>query len=218
VPSLRVKICCIQNVAEAQLAVDHGADAVGLVSRMPSGPGVIPEDRIAEVAATLPPAVSSFLLTSLDEPSAVIAQVRRCGTSTVQLCLPLRASAYAVLRGQLPGVKIVQVVHVTGEQALAQAVSLAPLVDGILLDTGRLTGSRPQLGGTGRTHDWSLSLRIRREVKMPVFLAGGLKPDNVGAAIARVRPFGVDVCSGVRTAGRLDARKLAAFMAAARSA
>lgn len=214
----QVKICCIRSRAEARLAVAEGAAALGLVSYMPSGPGVIPEARITAIAATVPPPVATFLLTSATDPTLIAAQVGRCGTSTVQLCAPMKAEQHAELRRRLSGVKIVQVVHVTGEEAVATANAVASSVDAILLDSGTPTGSRPRLGGTGQIHDWQVSRRIRQEVAKPIFLAGGLRPDNVAEAIAQVAPFGVDVCTGVRTDDRLDPAKLRRFMMAVRSA
>jgi len=217
-PITRFKICCIQSVEEAKLAIGHGTSALGLVSRMPSGPGVISEDLIAEIAATVPPGVSTFLLTSLTRASEIAAQHRRCRTSTLQLCDRVTADTYGELRRALPGIAIVQVVHVTGPEAVEEVGSVAEAVTGVLLDSGNPTLPVKELGGTGRVHDWETSARIRESVETAVFLAGGLRPDNVAEAIRRVRPYGVDVCSGVRTDDRLDPRKLAAFVAAIREA
>jgi len=207
----RVKICCIASAEEAGLAIQYGASAIGLVSEMPSGPGVIPEQLIAEIANIVPPSVSSFLLTSKQDPSALIEQHRRCRTNVIQLCDRLEIEAYQKLKEALPGIGLVQVIHVTGEEALSEAVAVAPLVNGILLDSGNQRLPVKQLGGTGRVHDWSLSRKIREEVDVPVFLAGGLTPGNVGEALKQVQPFGVDVCNGVRTNGKLDEAKLETF-------
>lgn len=215
-PRLRFKVCCILDVSEARLAVAHGADALGLVSRMPSGPGVIDEARIAEIVRVVPPPVATFLLTCEQDVGAIVAQQRRAGASTLQLCDALPPAAHRELRAALPGIRLVQVIHVRGEDALAEAVEAAPWVDALLLDSGNPGLPQKELGGTGRVHDWALSWRIVERVPVPVFLAGGLGPDNVAAAVATVRPFAVDVCSGVRTDGRLDASKLARFAAALR--
>jgi len=214
----RVKICCIKSREEAALAVTQGADAVGLVSAMPSGPGPIPEARIAGIAAGVPPGVAAVLLTSLREPAAIAAQQRRCGAGVIQLCRALPNGAHAALRAALPGVRLVQVIHVRDEASVDEARLAAAGADGLLLDSGDPEAAVPVLGGTGRVHDWSISRRIVEAADRPVFLAGGLTPENVAVAIAAVRPFGVDVCSGVRTGGRLDAVKLAAFLAAVRRA
>lgn len=214
----RLKVCCIGSVEEAHAAIRLGADALGLVSAMPSGPGVIAEDRIAHVVAAVPPPIATFLLTSERDADAIVEQQRRCRTNTLQLCDALPAGTHARLRAALPGVGLVQVVHVEGAASVEEALTVAPHVDALLLDSGRPHAARRELGGTGRTHDWTLSRTIRERAPVPVFLAGGLRAENVGAAIRQVEPFGVDLCSGVRTAGRLDEAKLDAFVAALRAA
>ena len=207
----RVKICCITSIQEAWLAIRYGASAVGLVSEMPSGPGPIPEDRIAEIAGAVPPSVASFLLTSKQNVSEIVAQHRQCGTSVIQLCDRLQTGDYNELKESMPGIGLVQVVHVTGEEAFDEACTVAPYVNGILLDSGKPSLRVKELGGTGRTHDWNISKRIREKLEVPVFLAGGLTAGNVVEGLRQVQPFGVDVCNGVRTGGKLDEGKLAAF-------
>ena len=202
------------SLDEARLAIECGASAIGLVSAMPSGPGVIAEALIRAIATHTPPPIATFLLTCLQDADAIIAQQRRCRTNTLQLCDSLESSEYAKLRDALPGISIVQVIHVLSETSIREAVDVAPHVDAILLDSGNPTLQVKELGGTGRRHDWNISRRIVESVNVPVFLAGGLRPDNVAEAIAQVHPFGVDVCSGVRTAGRLDRFKLEHFLAA----
>jgi phosphoribosylanthranilate isomerase len=208
----RVKVCCIASEEEAALAVRMGASAIGLVSRMPSGPGPIPESRIRDIARTVPPGVATFLLTCETTAELIIEQQRFCGTNTLQLVDEVEPGVHARLRDALPGISIVQVIHVRGDDALRQSVAVAPAVDAILLDSGNPSLSTKELGGTGRVHDWALSRRIRDSVAVPVFLAGGLNPENVAKAITQVAPFGVDVCSGLRTNGNLDETKLAAFI------
>jgi phosphoribosylanthranilate isomerase len=210
----RVKICCISSVEEARLAVRYGADAVGLVSAMPSGPGVIAEEEIRRIAATVPPGVASFLLTSLQDVPAIIEQQRRCRTNTLQLVDRLEVGTYQQLHEALPGIGIVQVIHVGGEESLEEAVTIAPQVDALLLDSGNQLLAIKQLGGTGRVHDWAISRRIRERVDVPIYLAGGLNADNVAQAITQVGPFGLDLCSSVRADGRLDEAKLARLFAA----
>lgn len=213
----RIKICCIASLDEARAAVAAGADAVGLVSHMPSGPGVIAEELIAQIAAGVRGEAATFLLTSAQDPQQIIAQHRRCATTTLQLVDELPRDAHAHLRAELPGVSLVQVIHVVDEASVREAAAIAPHVDALLLDSGNPSLRVKELGGTGRTHDWDLSAQIVASVGVPVFLAGGLNPSNVAEAISRVRPFGVDLCSGVRTNGRLDASKLARFVAAVRT-
>lgn len=210
----RVKVCCIASVEEARAAIELGADALGLVSSMPSGPGPIPDERIAEIAARVPPPVATFLLTRRTDADAVVEQVRRCGTSVVQLVDAVEGATYDRLRRDCPAVRIVQVIHVQDEGSLVEAQRVAERVDALLLDSGRPGAKVRELGGTGRVHDWSLSRRIVEQSPVPVFLAGGLHAGNVAEALRRVRPFGVDLCSGVRTGGRLDQQKLRAFVKA----
>lgn len=212
VPS--VKICCISSIEEALLATRLGASALGLVSKMPSGPGVIAESLIAEIAAAVPPTIATFLLTSRTDPQEIIAQQQRCRVNTVQLCDAIPISGLIELRRALPGVSLVQVVHVNGEQSVPEALRVARAVDALLLDSGNQSLPVKELGGTGRTHDWSLSANIVSESPVPVYLAGGLNANNVAEAIRTVRPFGVDLCTGVRTAGALDEQKLIRFMEA----
>lgn len=220
--ALPVKVCCIQDEAEADLAVAGGARAVGLVSAMPSGWGPIPDARIAALVRRIPPFVASVLLTSRTDPQGVIAQQRLVRANALQLVDAFPLDGWAALREALPGVTLLKAVHVTGEEALAEARALAAQVDGLILDTGSphggAQGGPKVLGGTGLTHDWSISARIVREVACPVFLAGGLKQANVAEAIATVRPYGLDLCTGVRTRPDmgLDAGLLAGFMAAVR--
>ncbi len=211
---VRTKICCIMSRDELDLAVAQGAAAVGFVSHMPSGPGVIPEGEIAELVKATPYPVWSELLTSLTELPDLLAQYKRMRPAALQLCKPLAPAVLVELREALPGVTLVHVVHVVDRGAVDEAQAYAPLVDGLLLDSGSTEGPGLQLGGTGETHDWALDAEIVQKVQVPVFLAGGLNSENVTEAIATVQPFGVDVCSGVRTDDKLDAAKLLSFMTA----
>lgn len=210
----RVKICCIGSIAEAWLAINSGASALGFVSAMPSGAGIISEELIGEIIPQVPPAISSFLLTCLQDADLIIDQQQRLRPNTLQLCDRLGVGHHARLRRDLRGVAIVQVIHVTGPESVAEAIAIDRYVDAILLDSGNQNLAVKELGGTGRTHDWELSAQIREAVQVPVFLAGGLNAENVADAFKRVRPFAVDVCTGVRTGGRLDKEKLSAFMTA----
>jgi phosphoribosylanthranilate isomerase len=215
----RIKICCMQSEEEARLAIAAGADALGLVGTMPSGPGPIDDAVIAAIAARVPPPVATFLLTSETEAEAIVAHARRCRTNTLQLVDRVEPADYLRLRTALPGVKLVQVVHVGGEEAVAEAVAAAAHADALLLDSGQPHAAIKILGGTGRTHDWAISREIVARVARPVFLAGGLRADNVAVAIQTVRPFGVDVCTGVRRADySLDPVKLEAFVVAVAAA
>jgi len=212
----RVKICCIASEAEAALAVRLGASALGLVSEMPSGPGVIAEAMIRQIAKGIPPGVSSFLLTSRQDVDSIVAQQKQTGVSTIQLVDELPPGSHEALREALPGIRVVQVIHVMDEGSVEEATSVAPHVDALLLDSGNPRLAVKELGGTGRTHNWALSRNIRDAVSISVFLAGGLTASNVRDAIEEVAPFGVDVCSGVRTNGQLDAVKVEGFIHSAR--
>jgi phosphoribosylanthranilate isomerase len=185
---------------------------------MPSGPGPIPESRIRDIARTVPAGVATFLLTCETTAEPIIAQQRYTGANTLQLVDDVAPAVYGALRGALPAIKIVQVIHVRDESALEQSREVSPLVDAILLDSGNPSLSIKELGGTGRAHDWAVSRKIRDAVEIPIYLAGGLNPGNVAQAIGQVQPFGVDVCSGLRTDGHLDANKLEHFMRAVREA
>ncbi len=214
----RVKVCCITSPEALALATRYGADAVGLVGPMPSGTGIIGLGRARQLAALTPPPVASFLLSCATRPADLVDEARRVAPSALQIVDAVEPAAYAHLRRELPGLKLVQVLHVTGEAALEEARALHGLADALLLDSGEPDAPVRRLGGTGRTHDWSISARIVAESPLPVLLAGGLTPANVAEAIRTVRPFGVDLCTGLRTEGRLDEAKLAAFMAAVAAA
>jgi phosphoribosylanthranilate isomerase len=215
-PRPRIKVCCIKSVEEAWLAIDAGVSALGLVSEMPSGPGVISEERAAQIAAAVPPGVDAFLLTSLQDIDALVEQNAFVKARALQLVDELAPGAHAELRRRLPGVKLVQVIHVTGPESIDEAEAVAGGVDAILLDSGNPSLEVKELGGTGRRHDWEISRRIRERVDVPVWLAGGLGPENAAEAVEAVGPFGLDVCSGLRSGGdfSLDVGKLRAFTAA----
>ena len=207
----RVKICCISSKEEAQQVIKYGASGLGLVGNMPSGPGVIGDDLINDITQIIPPTVSSFLLTSETTADAIITHYKKVYTNTIQLVDELKNEEYQILRNELPWVKLVQVIHVIDENSVAEAIEKSQFVDAILLDSGNPNLQVKELGGTGRTHNWAISKKIRQEINIPLFLAGGLNPNNVREAIEAVQPFGVDICSGVRTDGKLDEKKLDAF-------
>lgn len=200
----RVKICCISSVDEARIAIEYGASALGLVGHMPSGPGVIGDELIYQIAKTVPPPISTFLLTSETKPQDIIQHYRRVNTTTIQIVDELEHREYQILRDELPNVKLVQVIHVIDENSVNEAVEISRYVDAILLDSGNPNLSVKELGGTGRTHNWELSKKIRELIQIPLFLAGGLNKDNVRQAIETVQPFGLDLCSSVRSDGKLD--------------
>jgi phosphoribosylanthranilate isomerase len=214
--TLRVKICCISDETEAATAISCGASAIGLVGKMPSGPGPISDEEIHRIAQTVPPPIGTFLLTSEQTALGIIEHHLRTLTNTIQIVDELEGRSYHEIRAALPNVKLVQVIHVMGEESVDEACEVAELVDAVLLDSGNPKLAVKELGGTGRRHDWTVSRRIVENCGKPVFLAGGLNAENVQDAIEKVRPFGLDVCSGVRTNGKLDRRKLDAFFSSTR--
>lgn len=207
----RVKICCIADEREAFDAVSFGAAALGLVGRMPSGPGVISDQQIFKIAGKVPPPIATFLLTSETGSAEIIKHHRRTQTNTIQIVDELNGRDYQTIRAALPNTKLVQVVHVLDENSIDEALELAESVDAILLDSGNPNLSVKELGGTGRKHNWDLSRKIVAQCRKPVFLAGGLSAENVREAIETVQPFGLDLCSGVRSEGKLDRKKLEEF-------
>ena len=210
----KIKICCISSLEEAFLAIKHGADALGLVGNMPSGPGVIADELISQITKHIPPPIATFLLTSERKASDIIAHHQKVQTNTIQIVDSLLEMDYAKIREAIPTVKIVQVIHVLNEKQIDEALEIEQWVDAILLDSGNPNLKVKILGGTGNSHDWKLSRKIREAVNKPVFLAGGINAQNVKQAIAEVNPYGIDLCSSVRTNGQLDASKLDIFFKA----
>ncbi len=208
----RIKICCIASINEALIAIGAGASALGLVGAMPSGPGVISDSLIFEISKAIPPPIGTFLLTSETSVQEIIKHHQRTQTNTIQIVDKLSSGTYHDLRLALPGIKLVQVIHVPGEKSVEEAIEISKHVDAILLDSGNPDLFVKELGGTGRTHNWKLSRTICEKTTKPVFLAGGLNQSNIKQAIEEVQPFGVDLCSGVRTNGMLDKAKLENFV------
>lgn len=209
----KVKICCISSESEAKMAIEHGASALGLVAKMPSGPGPIPDELILSIAKTIPEHIASFMLTSETSAEYIIQHHYRTQTNTIQIVDALAFGTYDQIKATLPNIKIVQVIHVIDESSIDEAIAIAEHVDFLLLDSGNPKAAIKELGGTGRTHNWALSRSIVEQSKVPVFLAGGLNIDNVQRAMETVAPYGVDLCSSVRTNGHLDPKKLEEFFA-----
>jgi phosphoribosylanthranilate isomerase len=205
---VKVKICCISSIEEASLAIAHGAAAIGLVGRMPSGPGIITDELIHSIAKTVLPPIDSFLLTSETTAEAIIEHHKKVNTTTIQMVDALTDRQYHKIREAIRHVKLVQVIHVLDEKAVQEAIEISEWVDAILLDSGNPNLSTKVLGGTGKTHNWDLSKKIRENISIPTYLAGGINKDNIRMAIDHVQPYGIDLCSSVRTNGQLDERKL----------
>ena len=207
----KVKICCISSEDEAKAALEFGADVLGLVAKMPSGPGTIDDDLIQSIVKSVPPETTIFLLTPKTNPQEIIAQQRLTGANCIQLVDAVKVEDYKILRDNLPNIQLIQVIHVIDDHSIDEAKQYAEVADMILLDSGNPNLAIKQLGGTGRIHNWELSRKIVESINKPVFLAGGLKPENIREAIKFVKPYGVDVCSGVRTDKKLDLKKLNLF-------
>ncbi len=214
---IRIKICCISSIKEANTAIELGADAIGLVAKMPSGPGPIDDELIRLIAQSAPPLIGTFLLTSETSADEIIKHHHRTRTNTIQIVDQLSLGTYSQIKEALPSVKIVQVIHVIDSNSVDLAIKLSDCVDALLLDSGNPNLQIKELGGTGRVHNWNLSRQIRDNAKCPVILAGGLNPENVRQAIEEVQPYAIDVCSGVRTNGVLDINKLGSFVRNARN-
>lgn len=210
--NVRIKICCISSLSEAETAWKYNIDAVGLVGNMPSGPGVISDDLIKMISNAAPPSVSTFLLTSETTSEKIIKHQKKVGASTIQIVDKIVSGTFQEIRNECSGIKLVQVIHVIDEASLEDALSYTNDADALLLDSGNPNLSIKELGGTGRIHNWEISREICSKSTIPVFLAGGLNPQNVKSAIEFVNPFGVDVCSGVRSNGELDENKLIQFI------
>jgi phosphoribosylanthranilate isomerase len=208
----RIKICCINSEEESQMAIQYGASALGLVGQMPSGPGIISDNLILRIVKTIPPPIGTFLLTSETAAQKIITHHQATRTNTIQLVDSIPINSYNVIRESLPSIKLVQVIHVIDNKSVDEAIRISEFVDAILLDSGNPNLKIKELGGSGRTHNWKLSRKIRDSVNIPIFLAGGLNAENVRKSIDEVDPFGLDLCNGVRTSGKLDERKLELFM------
>ena len=200
------------SAVEARLAVALGADAVGLVGHMPSGPGVIGVAAAAQIAKEMPCGTDTFLLTSAMRAKEIVKDLAVCPASAVQIVRHIDPGEYPELINAAPQVRRIQVVHIEDEGALDLLARYEPFVDAFLLDSGKTFGPEQQFGGTGATHNWTISRRFVEKTDIPVYLAGGLNSANVFEAITQVRPYGVDLCTGVRTDDQLDPAKLEAFM------
>lgn len=215
---MKVKICCIQNLEEAELALRYGASEIGLVSKMPSGPGVIDDAHIKSITLAFKGKLSVCLLSAEIQTESIVKQAMDFGIDSIQMVDYPQEKVYNDLKKALPHITFIQVIHVQDESSIDLAERYATYADCILLDTGRPDLETKVLGGTGKTHNWDISRRIVERIDKPVFLAGGLHSNNVGKAIKQVGPYGVDVCSGVRSEGILDERKLSEFFKAIETA
>lgn len=212
---VKLKVCCISSLEEAKLASAYGADYLGLVGPMPSGPGVLSLEEVSAITSQLNDTQHSIFLSSGRTAKEIYEVFSGLGARSIQVVRQIDIDELKKLRDLLPDTELFSVVHVVGEESIALAKEYQAYANYILLDSGK-PGSKI-LGGTGKTHNWDFSRRIVQEVSIPVFLAGGLNPDNIKEAVDRVSPYGVDLCSGLRTNDRLDEKKLKHFLDQLRS-
>ena len=215
---VKLKICCINSHDEAKTAISAGADLLGLVADMPSGEGMIEDHKIREIAASIKSFNNSVLLTSRTDAESIIEHHKETITSHIQIVDYIDVKNYQEIRKSLPDIKLIQVVHVEDESSYSLAMNLSNYVDFILLDSGKPSAKKRTLGGTGDTHNWNISKKIVRDCSIPVYLAGGINHSNVVEAIQKVKPYGIDLCTGLRTNNKLDKNKLNVFMEAIKRA
>jgi len=209
---VRVKICGVGDAREVALAAASGADAIGFVSGWKTPEGRLDDAQIEALMRQVPSGPSKVLLTPYLSPEAMIAHAVRCGADTLQICDHVPVAYRYEVRAALPEVRLLQVAHMGGAIEVSEVVGLAEGADGLLLDSGVSGASFSERGGTGRVHDWEKSRAVVASVNTPVWLAGGLTPNNVLEAVSTVRPYGVDVCSGLRDQGVLSRRLVRQFM------
>jgi phosphoribosylanthranilate isomerase len=215
---VRVQIAGISSVDDALAVERAGADAIGFTLGLPSGPhNGLDEHRARHIIRALPPFITPVLITYRVTAAEVVPLCNYLGVATVQLHAPAAPDELAAMRAALPGLKLILAVNVTGPESVQLASERARHADALILDTyDPITGRH---GATGKTHDWALSRCIVERVGVPVILAGGLNPGNVRDAIRTVRPWAVDVHTGVeRPDGSTDHALVRAFVAAARKA
>ena len=212
-----VKICGIRRQADALLAAELGADAIGLlVGQKHDSPDFISATVARDISRALPPSVEAVLVTHVEDVEELERLLQQSEITTIQLHSEIAPSAVERLRHRLPHLKIFKSVNIISADSVAYPEAFEQLVDGFVLDS--INVATGQVGGTGKTHDWSVSREIvMRYPDIPIILAGGLNSENVRSAIERVRPFGVDVNSGTKAPdGFKDLRKMEAFIAQAK--
>ncbi len=208
---VRVKVACIRNPEEARRAVSFGAAAIGMAAETAAGGPHLTQTEITEIVASIPKSIGTFLMTTRRSPVELAELARSAGVNTIQLWDVPEPEAYSHLRSAVPGISIVQSIPVVDEGAIEQAVQVSSRVDALLLDSAHRSVPVRWEEQHGRTHDWQVSRRIAEAVDVPVILSGGLTARNVADAIRAVRPYGVEVCTGVRTRGALDTTLLVQF-------
>jgi phosphoribosylanthranilate isomerase len=212
-----VKICGIRRHEDALIAAELGVDAVGLlVGQRQNSPDFISAGIARDISRALPPSVEAVLVTHIEDIDELERLLQQSGITTIQLHSEIASSSVERLRSRFPHVKIFKSVHVISADSVAYPEAFRKLVDGFVLDS--INVATDQVGGTGKTHDWSISRQIvMRYPEIPIILAGGLNSENVRSAIEYVHPFGVDVNSGTKASnGFKDTRKMQEFIVQAK--
>jgi phosphoribosylanthranilate isomerase len=236
-PRTRIKICGIRSPEEIELADLYGADAVGFITEVPvESPRKLDSDTAASLISEVPKGLSSVLVIMPENSREALELIDKIRPDIVQIHSVISLSELEIIKekADIPIIKTLSVPareETSGKEAkktentenitfiseLMEQVSLleeAAVVDSILLDTGKSGKS----GGTGCIHDWTLSKKIAEKIKLPLILAGGLKPENIQEAIRVVSPYAVDTASGVETCGKKDAMKIKSFIEEVRCA
>jgi len=212
---MRVKFCGTASLADMQSAIDAGCDAVGFIMGVThqSSDFVTPAEA-AKMIRHLPPFIEPVAVTHLQETNDLIRLVRDSRCTTLQIQDTVEPSGIDTIRDALPYLKVLKAVHVMDESAIPTAKRYEPYADALILDTR----TREKIGGTGIPHDWNISATIVANSAIPVILAGGLTPENVASAIRKVRPYGVDVHTGIKKDGVRSPERTLAFAREARNA
>lgn len=209
---MRVKICGIKNVEDALKSVEYGADAIGvLVGQEHNSKDFISIKTAKKIIESLPPLVSSVLVTHINNSEEISHMIKTIGVTTVQLHSDIDIQGIEKIKFNCPNVKIIKLVHVIDEKSMQQVDFFANSSDAILLDT--INNVTDQVGGTGKTHNWEIDRKIVEHTNAKIIIAGGLNPNNIKEAIHKIKPYGVDVNTGVQNKNGLkDYEKLKEFI------
>lgn len=209
---MKVKICGIKRIEDALKAVEYGADAIGLlVGQAHASKDFIDKKKAKEIVDGIPPFISTVMVTHMVDVKLIIEFAKYIGVSTLQLHGDSTASHIKIIKKELVNVKIIKSIHVIDKSSIEKEKEYLGFADAILLDS--INKATDQIGGTGLIHDWNISKEIVEKCPIPVILAGGLNSDNIEEAVDKVRPYGIDVNSGVKGKdGFKDYQKLKLFI------
>ena len=213
-----VQIYSMTSVADAVATAEAGADLIGVVI---AEPGIVPEAigvaTAREVLAAVRPRSRAIALSLSDERDEICAMVDAVRPDVLHIAArEIEPEDCAWIRSRIAPVMLLRAIAVRAGETLSEAQAHQECVDFLMLDSG--AKNLPFLGATGETHDWSVSRTIVERSRIPVILAGGLSADNVGQAIAAVRPWGVDSFTHTDVPGhrgKKDSARVRAFIAAA---